>query len=92
MPAAAALVLAQHSQSAPSDGVGAGLIIGAVLLVLLIAAAIFFAVSRTTRASRGGVASPLEERPPGEVDPVLRPSASGRSGQERLGPRTDPGD
>jgi hypothetical protein len=92
MPSASVLVLAQHSQSAPSDGVGAGLIIGAVVLVLLIAAGIFFVVSRTTRASRGGVASPLGERPPGEVDPVLRPSARRRSDDGPLGPQPEPRD
>jgi hypothetical protein len=51
--------------------VGIGLIIGAVVLVALIAVGIFLVFTRTTRASRGGVVPPKDERPPGQIDPVL---------------------
>ncbi len=78
----AVLILAQgqrHSQDAPDSGVGIGLIIGAVVLVILIAASIFFIFTRSTRASRSGVARPTGERRADEIDPVLR----NRPGQGR---------
>jgi heme/copper-type cytochrome/quinol oxidase subunit 2 len=55
-------VLAQHTQSAPSDGVGAGLIIGTILAVILAVAILFFIFTRVTRASRGGVEPPKGRR------------------------------
>jgi hypothetical protein len=59
---AVALVLAQNSQEAPKSGVGIGLILGAVLLFLLVVAGIFFVLTRSTRASRGGVEAPRRRR------------------------------
>jgi hypothetical protein len=59
---AALLVLAQHSQSAPDSGVGAGLIVGIVILVVLIIAALVFFVTRRSRASRGGVEHPDSDK------------------------------
>jgi hypothetical protein len=70
----AVLIVAQgsrHTQEAPDSGVGIGLIIGTVVLVILIAALIFFVFTRSTRASRGGVVSPDSERRQGEIGPVL---------------------
>jgi hypothetical protein len=74
MPTSVALVIAQgsrHAQQAPDTGVGVGLIIGAVVLVILIAAGIFYVFSRSTRASRGGAMPPKGERPAGQIDPTL---------------------
>ena len=65
----ALLVLAQNSQEAPDEGVGAGLIIGAIVLVVLVAAVLFAILTRTTRASRGGVRAPDGDRRRG--DPPL---------------------
>jgi hypothetical protein len=62
MSALALTVLAQHTQSAPSDGVGAGLIIGTLVGVILAVAIIFLVFTRTTRRSRGGVEPPAGER------------------------------
>ena len=62
----ALLVLAQHSQDAPSNGPGIGLIIGAVIAAIVIAAAIFFIFSRGARRSRGGVQPVPESRESGE--------------------------
>ena len=59
---AVALVLAQNSQEAPDEGLGIGLIVGAVILFLLVVAGIFFVFTRTTRASRGGVEPPARGR------------------------------
>jgi hypothetical protein len=64
--ATALLVLAQHTQDVPDDRLGAGLIIGAVLFVALVAALLFFVVTRTTRASRGGVEPPRGQKRPGK--------------------------
>jgi hypothetical protein len=72
----ALLVLAQHSQEAPDEGVGAGLIIGAIVLVVLVAAAIFFVFTRGSRASRGGVEPPPGERRRG--DPPFESIERGR--------------
>ena len=62
----AMLVLAQNTQEAPDDGVGAGLIILGVAIALLVFGGIAFVVTRSTRASRGGVQPPPGERQPGE--------------------------
>jgi hypothetical protein len=51
-------VLAQHSQSAPSGGVGAGLIIGTIVGVIVAIALIWLVFTRVTRRSRGGVEAP----------------------------------
>ena len=64
----ALLVIAQgvqHTQEAPDEGPGALLIIGAVLLAALIFAGIFFAFTRSTRRSRGGVQEPAGSRTTG---------------------------
>jgi heme/copper-type cytochrome/quinol oxidase subunit 2 len=58
-------VLAQNTQEAPDDGLGIGLILGAIAFVVLVAVAIFVVFTRTTRASRGGVEPPPGERRPG---------------------------
>lgn len=44
-----------NTQEAPDTGVGAGLIIGAFLLALLLFCLIFFLFHRTTSSSQGGV-------------------------------------
>jgi hypothetical protein len=64
----AVTVLAQNSQSAPSDGVGAGLIVGTIIGVILAIAIIFLIFTRMTRRSRGGVEPPAggAERKRGE--------------------------
>ena len=51
-------VLAQNSQSAPSDGAGAGLIVGTIVGVIVAIALIWFVFTRATRRSRGGVEAP----------------------------------
>ena len=51
-------VLAQgtsNTQEAPSGGVGAGLIIGTLLMIALVFAAVFMVIARRSKASRGGV-------------------------------------
>jgi hypothetical protein len=55
-------VLAQHSQSAPSSGVGAGLIVGTIVGVILAIALIWLVFTRVTKRSRGGVEPPEGER------------------------------
>jgi hypothetical protein len=54
----AVTVLAQNSQSAPDEGVGAGLIIGTILGVIIAIAIIWLVFTRVTRRSRGGVEPP----------------------------------
>jgi hypothetical protein len=51
-------VLAQNSQSAPSDGVGAGLIVGTIVGIIVAIALIWLIFTRVTRRSRGGVEAP----------------------------------
>lgn len=51
----ALLVLAQNTQAAPDDGLGIGLIIGAILLALLIFAGIFTVFAKRSKKSLGGV-------------------------------------
>jgi hypothetical protein len=58
----AVTVLAQNSQKAPSSGVGAGLIIGTILAVIVAFALIWFVFTRMTKRSRGGVEPVEEER------------------------------
>ena len=65
----ALFVLAQHSQEAPDDGVGAGLIVLGVAIALLVFGGIAFVFTRASRASRGGVQPPPGERRRG--DPPL---------------------
>jgi hypothetical protein len=64
----AVTVLAQNSQSAPSEGVGAGLIVGTIIGVIVAIAVIWFIFTRVTRRSRGGVEPPAggDERRRGE--------------------------
>jgi hypothetical protein len=54
----AVTLLAQHTQKAPSSGVGAGLIVGTILGVILAMVIIWFVFTRVTRRSRGGVEPP----------------------------------
>jgi peptidoglycan/LPS O-acetylase OafA/YrhL len=49
-----ALIIAQHTQSAPDDGLGVGLIVGTIAAVIVAAALIWFVFTRTTRRSRDG--------------------------------------
>ena len=65
MTALAFTVLAQNSQEAPDEGIGIGLILGAIALVVIVAALIFTVFNRSTRASRGGVEPPSGERQSG---------------------------
>lgn len=58
----AVTLLAQHTQSAPSDGAGAGLIVGTIVAVIVLIAIIWLLFTRLTRASRGGVESPKGRR------------------------------
>jgi hypothetical protein len=55
-------VIAQHSQSAPSDGAGAGLIVGTILGVVVAIALIWLVFTRMTKRSRGGVEPVESER------------------------------
>jgi peptidoglycan/LPS O-acetylase OafA/YrhL len=57
-----ALIIAQHTQSAPDDGLGVGLIVGTIAAVIVAAALIWFVFTRTTRRSRGGVEPKRGER------------------------------
>jgi hypothetical protein len=54
----AVTLLAQNSQSAPSDGAGIGLIVGTILGVLLAMVVIWLVFTRVSRRSRGGVEPP----------------------------------
>ena len=54
----AVTVLAQNSQSAPDEGVGAGLIVGTILGVIIAIAIFWLVFTRATRRSRGGVEPP----------------------------------
>jgi hypothetical protein len=54
----AVTLLAQHSQSAPSDGAGAGLIVGTILGVIVAVVVIWLVFTRVARRSRGGVEPP----------------------------------
>jgi hypothetical protein len=58
----AVTIIAQHSQKAPSGGVGAGLIIGTIVAVIVALALIWFVFTRVTRRSRGGVEPRRGER------------------------------
>lgn len=63
---ALATVLAQgtsNTQEAPDGGVGAALIVGTLLAIVLIFTVIFLVVSKRAKASKGGV-----EPAPGEHD------------------------
>jgi predicted permease len=59
-------VIAQNSQSAPSDGAGAGLIVGTIVGVIVAIALIWFVFTRVTRRSRGGVEAPEGSQHRGE--------------------------
>jgi hypothetical protein len=59
-------VIAQNSQSAPSGGVGAGLIIGTIVGVIVAIALIWLVFTRLTRRSRGGVEAPEGSQRRGE--------------------------
>lgn len=47
-----------HPQTTPSNGVGAGLLAGAILVVAILLGATFWVMARRSRASRGGVRHP----------------------------------
>jgi hypothetical protein len=55
-------VLAQNSQSAPSEGTGLGLIVGTIVGVIVAVALIWFVFTRMTKRSRGGVEPVEDER------------------------------
>jgi hypothetical protein len=55
-------VIAQNSQSAPSDGVGAGLIVGTIIGVIVALALLWLLFTRMTKRSRGGVEPVAGER------------------------------
>jgi hypothetical protein len=59
-------VIAQNSQSAPDDGVGAGLIVGTIVGVVVAIALIWLIFTRVTRRSRGGVEAPEGSQHRGE--------------------------
>ena len=59
-------VLAQHSQSAPSGGVGAGLIVGTIVGVIVAVLVVWLVFTRITKRSRGGVEPRRGERHPGK--------------------------
>jgi hypothetical protein len=59
---AALTVLAQNTQSAPSDGLGAGLIIGTIVGVIIAAVILWLLFTRLTKRSRGGVERPAGTR------------------------------
>jgi hypothetical protein len=68
MTALAVTVLAESSQSVPDEGVGAGLIVGTIVAVIVVLAILWFVLTRLTRRSRGGVEPPAggAERSRGE--------------------------
>lgn len=53
---------AQNTQEAPEAGVGAALIIGTVLGIVLLFSLIYLVVSRRAKAARGGVEAPPGSR------------------------------
>jgi MFS superfamily sulfate permease-like transporter len=55
-------VIAQNSQSAPSEGTGLGLIVGTIVGVIVAIALIWLVVTRMTKRSRGGVEPVEDER------------------------------
>jgi hypothetical protein len=55
-------VIAQNSQSAPSDGVGIGLIVGTIVAVIVAMVLIWLVFTRMTKRSRGGVEPVEDER------------------------------
>lgn len=64
----AILVLAQggqNTQEAPDGGVGAALIVGVLVAIVLAMTILYLVVSRRSRASRGGVQPPPDSRRPG---------------------------
>jgi hypothetical protein len=54
----AVTVLAETSQGVPDDGLGAGLIVGTIVAVIVVVAILWFALTRMARRSRGGVEPP----------------------------------
>jgi hypothetical protein len=66
MTSLAVTVIAQHSQSAPSDGAGVGLIVGTIAGVVVALALIWLVFTRVTRRSRGGVEAPEGSQRRGE--------------------------
>ena len=60
-------VLAQHSQSAPGGGIGAGLIVATIVAVVVAIAVIWLVFTRMTKRSRGGVEPRRGERRRGKL-------------------------
>lgn len=54
-----------HPQTTPSNGIGAGLLAGAILVVAIMLGATFWVMTRRARASRGGVRHPPADGHPG---------------------------
>jgi heme/copper-type cytochrome/quinol oxidase subunit 2 len=50
----------QNTQAAPDEGIGAGLIIGTIVAVILVAVVLWLIFTRATKASRGGV-QPMDD-------------------------------
>lgn len=62
-------VLAQGSsntQEAPGGGVGAGLIVGTLVVIVAVFAVVFMVIAKRSKASRGGVEPVPDSRETGE--------------------------
>ena len=60
------ILAADGTQSAPDDSLGAGLIIGTIVAVVVAAVVIWLLFTRLTRRSRGGVEPPEGTRRRGD--------------------------
>jgi hypothetical protein len=60
-PVAVLAAAGSHSQEAPGTGPGIALIVGTIVFVIVLAAAVFFVFTRTTKRSRGGVDHPPDD-------------------------------
>jgi hypothetical protein len=57
---------AQNTQEAPSSGVGAALIIGTLVAIVVVLGLVFLVVTRRAKASRGGAQAAPGSRERGE--------------------------
>ena len=57
---------AQNTQEAPEAGVGAALIVGTLVAIVLVFSLIYLVVSRRAKAARGGVEAPAGSRKRGQ--------------------------